>query len=287
MGTSGASPGPGCGVPFDPPWLNDITPPKPSDQMQPNDQGNDDRNSGDNQPTIPSLPPARIPPLAPRKRFSNARRMLTDFARTGNRGPFRKAMGHYSRDGMGGAHNVAHRMRVATGSAANLFGFLQASRERTDPAITAWVKSLTSRNANAQTVVDEIIRRIAPRGGSADETSCRESMAQAMLDLLENNPDVDLLNLRGNDIWTLIESFLGHEAFNRLCLDIGQVFENSDFSPRDRVMRINEMQDYLNAELFAQIEKLRQTTPNADSSQLQIILQSALQNTFLVYEGAL
>lgn len=188
---------------------------------------------------------------------------------------------------MGGARNAANRMRASTRSAANLFGVLQTAREGTDPAITKWVKSLTSRNADAPSIVDEIIRRVAPQGGSQDETACRDAMSKAMLDLLKNNPDVNLLNLTDNDIWTLIESFLSYEAFNRLCLDIGQVFENTDLSPRDSVMRMNEMQDYLNAEICSQIEKLRQTTPNAVSNQLQVILQSALQNTFLVYEGAL
>ena len=112
-------------------------------------------------------------------------------------------------------------------------------------------------------------------------------MAQAMEDLLTNDPDVDLLNLGDNDIWALIESFIGYEAFHRLCLDIGQVFEDSTLSPRDRVMRMNEMQDYLKAELYAQIEVLRTQTPNAGVGQLQSILKNALQNTFAVYEGSI
>ncbi|MFH1952386.1 MAG: Qat anti-phage system associated protein QatB [Pseudomonadota bacterium] len=290
MGTSASSNGPGSGVPFDPPWLDDIAPPQPGDEVQPDDHGNGDPGDVDQEggePQQPPQPPAKPPELAPPARFRNARRELGDFARTGNQESFQKAVGHYSRTGMGGARNAANRMRASTRSAANLFGVLQSAREGADPAINEWVTSLTGRNASAQDVVDEIIRRVAPNGGSPDETSCRESMAQAMEDLLEEDPNVDLLHLEDDDIWMLIESFLGHEAFNRLCLDIGQVFENSALSPRDRVTRMNEMQDYLKAELCAQIEELRQTTPNAASNQLQVVLQSALQNTFLVYEGSL
>jgi hypothetical protein len=255
--------------------------------VQPDDQGNGDGDPGSNQPEPPPQPSTKPPELAPPRRFYSARRELGNFARTGNQDSFRKAVGHYSRTGMGGASNAANRMRTSTRSAANLFGVLQSAREGADPAINEWVTSLTGRNASAQDIVDEIIRRVAPSGGSQDETSCRESMAQAMEDLLEEDPNVDLLHLEDDDIWTLTESFLGYEAFNRLCLDIGRVFESSDLSPRDRVTRMNEMQDYLKAELCAQVEELRQTKPNAASNQLQVVLQSALQNTFLVYEGAL
>jgi len=112
-------------------------------------------------------------------------------------------------------------------------------------------------------------------------------MAQAMQDLIAKDLNINLLNLSDNNIWSLIESFLGYEAFKRLCLDIGQTFEKSTLSPRDKVARMNEMHGYLEAEIYTQVEKLRQTNQNATSNQLNTILQDALKNTFLVYEGAL
>lgn len=271
MGTSGSSVGPGGGVPFDPPWLDDISLAQP----------------GDGQPTPPPEPPVKPPDVAPPRRFANARRALGEFARTGNEDAFRRAVGHYSRTGMGGARGAASRMRTSARSGANVFNILQSARERTDPAVNEWVESLTARNASAQKIADEIIRHATPTGSSQDEAACQQSMAQAMEDLLTDDPGVDLLNLDDDNIWALIESFLGYEAFHRLCLDIGQVFEDSALSPRDRVTRMNEMQDYLKAELRAQVEALRTETPNAGSGQLQSILQSALQNTFAVYEGSI
>ena len=273
MGTSGSSVGPVGGVPFDPPWLDDIETP------QPVDQGPDDSDSGNGQPGPPEV--------APPRRFANARRALGEFARTGSENAFKRAVGHYSRTGMGGARSAANRMRVSSRSGANVFNLLQSARERTDPAINEWVDSLAARTASAQEIADEIIRHATPTGGSQDEAACQQSMAQAMEDLLTDDPAVDLLNLGDDDIWGLIESFLGYEAFYRLCLDIGQVFEDSTLSPRDHVIRMNEMRDYLKAELRAQIEALRADTPNAASGQLQSILQSALQNTFAVYEGSI
>lgn len=281
MGTSASSHGPGSRVPFDPPWLDDITLTLPAEAVPEDDQ----KPSEPNEQPSPEIEQTET---APPRRFQNARMRLSDFARTGDQGSFRGAVGHYSRTGMGGARRTARRMRASTRSAANLFEFLQSTRDGTDPDINEWVASLSDRGAGAQEIVDEIIRRVAPQGGSPDETSLQDSMAQAMQDLLENQPDADLLHLEDGDIWFLIESFLGYEVFSRLCLDIGQVFENSNFSPLDRVMRMKEMRDYLKAEVIAQVERLRQAAPAAAmTSQLRTILQSALQNTFSVYEGSI
>lgn len=286
MGTSSSSTGPVGGVPFDPPWLDDIGNPQSDGGAQDDGQGNGDSQNVGQEGNGPQEP-AQPPDLAPPRRFRNARRELGVFARTGNQESFRKAIGHYSRTGMGGARNAASRMRASTRSAANFFGVLQSAREGSDPTINQWVSSLAKRHPSAQDVIDEIIRQVAPSGGNLDEASFRESMAQAMYDLMEEYPDIDLLHMGDDDIWTVIESFLGYEAFSRLCFDIGQIFESSTLSPRDRVTRMNEMQEYLKAELFAQIEELRKTTQNPPSEQLHALLQDAVQNTFLVYEGAI
>jgi hypothetical protein len=210
---------------------------------------------------------------------------MGSFAETGREGAFRKAAGHYSRAGMGGARNVARRLRGSAAAGAHVFSVLQAAREGTDPAINEWVASLAEGDATAREIAEEVIRRAMPRGGSQDEAASQESMAQALEDLLAENDEVDLLHLDDDNIWALVESFLGYEAFNRLCLDVGQVFERPGLSPLDRVERMNEMQDYLKADLGAQVERLREDTPNANSSQLQSILKRAVERTFTVYEG--
>jgi hypothetical protein len=188
---------------------------------------------------------------------------------------------------MGGAKRVANRMRASARFGSIAFGVLQSMRERTDPAINEWVDSLMARKASAQEIADEIAKRTMPSGGSQDESACQESMAQAMQDLLVKDPDVNLLNMDDDNIWGLIESFLGYEVFHRLSLDIGQVFENSALSPRERVARMKEMRDYIKAEVSAQVEALRSDSSTSTSSNLQSILQSALENTFFVYEESI
>lgn len=286
MGTSTSSNGPAGGVPFDPPWLDDIALPAAGDVSQPDDNTPIDDSGENAPPPSPQLPPEPLR-VAPARRFYGARRALGEFARTGQQDAFRRAVGHYSKTGMGGARNAARRMRTSTRTGSKAFNFLQASRDATDPAVNEWVASLTGRNAGPQEIANEIIRQVVPIGGSQDEAACQESMAQAIGDFLTDYPGVDLLHLDDDNIWTLIEYFLSYEAFHRLYLDIGQVFEDSALSPRVRVTRVNEMQNYLKAELQAQIGEARVEPSNVGSDKLQSILQNALQNTFVVYEGSI
>jgi hypothetical protein len=115
MGTSTSSAGPGGGVPFDPPWLDQI-----AGGGDPGDMNGDSDGDGEGDSTEPAArddaPPAGAS-HAPPRRFLAARRALKTFARTGDKGSFARAAGHYSKSGMGGAKKVAARMRTSSRSA--------------------------------------------------------------------------------------------------------------------------------------------------------------------------
>lgn len=288
MGTSGSSSGPGPRVPFNPPWLGDIETPQPGNGQPQDNQGLGDNGSGeDGRPQPPAERPAKPSEIAPPRRFGNARRALGEFVRTGSNDAFRSAVGHYSKTGMGGARSAANRMRTSARVGASTFAFLHAAREKTIPAINKWVDDLTARNASVQEIADSIVRNNTPSGGSQDEVSSQQSMALAIEDLLVKYPDINLMKLNDDNIWELIESFLGYEAFYRLSLDIGQVFEDYSIIPRIRVTRLNEMRNYLKAELSVQVEALRRDKNHATFDQLQSLLQKAIENTFIVYEEEL
>lgn len=224
MGTSASSKGPGPNVPFDPPWLDVINPPPNvtivpllPDVVNPHTPVSttplEPQPIDTEGPAVPSpAEPRQCPPepasIAPPRRFSSAKRLLTDFVKTGRRDSFEKAAGHYSRTGMGGTRNLAHRMRTATTTGANAISLLRSARDGNDPSVNDWVTSLTSRNASVHEIAHSIIQRIVPLGGSQDELACQDSMAQALQDLIAENENVDLLHLSDSDIWRLIESFL-------------------------------------------------------------------------------
>ena len=279
MGTSSSSSGPGSGVPFDPPWLSSVT----SEIGSPLEQISGDPSQSEQNPqqTVTTTQPVEV---APPRRFGTARRYLGEYASSGDRGALKKALGSYSRKGMGGALKVASRMRTSTAAGAGLFNFLQGVRDSTETQVRDWVNQLTSKNLSANEVADEIIDQLMSTGGSLEEESCRDSMAQAMSELLTINPDVDLLNMDNDSIWTVVELFMANEAFNRLILDIGQIFESDRYSPSEAVSRMNDMQEYLKSEISAQIQELRTDASSPTKAEMNNLLQIAIKITFEVFE---
>lgn len=277
MGTSSSSSGPKSGVSFDPPWLNSVA----SELGSPLEQISGEQVVQSPQQTEPAKQPLGI---APPGRFGNARRYLGEYVKTGDRGSLRKALGNYSRKGMGGASNVANRMRASTSAGAGLFNFLQGIRDSSDTKVRDWVNQLSAKNLSAYEIADEIINQIVSTGGSPEEESCKDSMNQAISELLTIYPDVDLLAMGNDSIWTVMELFIANEAFNRLNFDIGQLFESAKYSPREAVYRMNDMREYLKSEISAQIQDLRTDISNPTTEELNKLLQSALTRTFEIFE---
>ena len=269
MGTSTSSGGPKGGSPLDPPWLNDIL------------QG-----AGGGAPNSEGEPPAQAGPLgtAPPRRYRDARRELGRYIETGDRGSLGKALGHYSSRGSGGAAAVASRMRLTTNAGANLFSMLSAAANRSTPAISLWVDALRKSGATSDEVASAIVRELSLPGGSVDEESMRDSMAVALSELMQANPDIDLLSLGQDDIWSLIGLFLATAVVNRVCFDIGQALERSNVEPVIAVQREREMREFIKSEVKAALRDLRAENPNPSRTQMERLMQEAIQTTFQVFE---
>lgn len=280
MGTSSSSSGPSGGVSFDPPWLNSIA----AELGNPVEQITGESVPQTQSPQRVINPPPAASDLAPKRRFGNARRHLGVYASSGDRTSLQKALKLYSQKGMGGASRVAKRMQSSTSAGAGLYSFFQGIRDSADPHIREWVHQLTSKNYSAFEIADKIIDLIISTGGSLDEESCRDSMAQALSELLERNPEENLLSLGDDSIWTVLENFLANEAFNRICLDIGQLFEGDRIPPKEAVSRMNGIREYLQAEISAQLQALRVGVSEPTKTDLNVLLQSAIRLTFEVFE---
>lgn len=287
MGTSTSSSGPGAGVSLDPPWLDDLVPAAGGEKSEaaPRDEPSVPADSGDEEGQ--GKPEEAKPAVAPPRRFAAARRDLGTFIRSGDTDRLARAIGHYSRTGMGGAATAASRMRASTSAGASLVSFLQAARDGTDARVASWVQNLLALNPSSDDVADAIVQALAPPGGSADEESLRDSMALAISELITLQPDVELLHMSDSDTWTLLQLFLGHEVCNRLQFDIGQFFESSRIDPALGVKRELEMRDFVKNEVGVQLTALRANTPNPTKQQLDALVQDAVRMTFEVYEGVL
>lgn len=273
MGTSTSSMGPGSGISLDPPWL---------DEVVSNIGGGSSVPLGDDEPL---LSPSELSGTAPPARYGDARREFGKYAKNGNNQHLGNALGHYSRRGNGGARALAGRMRASTHAGAALFSFLNAVSQRTSPEAARWVDNLRINTPSADDVVDAVIRELAPPGGSADEESFRDSMGLALSALVKDDPTVDPLSMRVDDIWELMKGFLATEVANRVCFDLGPVFESAQIDVTTVVMRERQMRLFIKNELGMHVDLLRGTNENPTRGQLDSILQETLTMTFELFEA--
>ena len=89
--------------------------------------------------------------------------------------------------------------------------------------------------------------------------------------------------MNNDSIWNLIELFITSEVFNRINLDIGQLFESNKYTPQEAVSRMNDIQAYVKSEISVQIQKVR-TNDDCTIEEINNLLQSAIKNTFTVFE---
>ena len=128
------------------------------------------------------------------------------------------------------------------------------------------------------------LTNVCPRGGSLDEESCQTSVHSALSDFLDKNPSVDMSNLSDDNLWVLTTYYLGHEAFNLIQIDIGQSFESKQVGLSERMARLRGMRDYIEAEISTQLNALRSNTSDQSTKALQTIMNTAIKNTFHVFE---
>ena len=112
-------------------------------------------------------------------------------------------------------------------------------------------------------------------------------MALALSELVMVDASIDLLAMGIDNIWELMKGYLATEAANRVCFDLGPVFEGAQIEPRTAVIREREMRRFIKHEIGLHVDMLRGTSANPTRAQLDSILQEALKMTFELFEADL
>ncbi|MDM3330578.1 MULTISPECIES: Qat anti-phage system associated protein QatB [Citrobacter] len=286
MGTSTSSSGSGANVPFIPPWENklqslpigsgEISYPPPDDKVE--EEPVDTPDVADHE---------SLDGIAPPRRYANARRELRNYAESSEKSHFRKAVGSFSKVGSGGAKKTARKMKTSTRAATNLLSLLVSLRDGNNESVNNWAQKLLKSKPSASEIIDAIISETTTSGGTVDEESIKNSMSFALSELIKKDENIDLFSMSDNNIWNLIELYLSNEVKNKLIHEIGQLFEGSKNIPSSSMKNINMMRQYLQSEISEQLSELRKGISNPSTKQFQKIMDKALENTFIVYEGAL
>lgn len=270
MGTSMSHGGPKSGVLFDPPWLDEIND-NPKVPEVPKQETHE--------PIVPQL-------LAPPARFKNARKYLGEYIKGGSNDSLKKALGHYSHTGMGGARNVAKRMRHSASIASKLYSVFSLLREGNEPTLSSIIIKYRTETTDLYGMIEAIARYVCGDGGSLDETSPIKSVSLALSDLLNKDPAIDITNLSDDYVWSLISSFLSYEAFNRVQLDLGKNSKENKIPIDDRITRLKYMREYLESEISTQINTIRGKITEKNPTDLRSVMMTAIERTFKVFEVA-
>jgi hypothetical protein len=118
--------------------------------------------------------------------------------------------------GMGGPRRAAATMRATAQGAGQLGQFLASARDATDPRVVDWVHRVRAQNLSANDLVLEVVKEVLPNTGSVDEESIRNAAAEALGQLYEVAPEVDIFNLTDAQIGDLIGYIVANDLCNRV-----------------------------------------------------------------------
>lgn len=283
MGTSQSSSGSPSGVPMVPPWVPDIPlPPTPAEGAPP------DAAPEPGDATPPASPPAepRQPiPIAPSRRFVGANRNLGDYARSGDGASMRRGLGQYVKKGYGGSATATRRMGGTAQTAQALYSALSggqgnpatATGSPLDPALTA--------GRSADEVMDAVVEAVRPVDGTQDAEASRTSIKDALSEVLNQFPDADLLNLQPEQREFAVERFVAGDVFRRIDLDIGRTIREKAPNAATGLGRLKEVREYVREAVSASFRQLRETGQRLAAGRITQIVQSAIRETFQVFEG--
>lgn len=287
MGTSTSSKGGGSRSPFDPEWLSppeggagggDAAPggdgdgddgAPPADGGETNAEGQGEAADG------ADLGAAQ----APDRRFAPARTSMSAFLGGSGRDALRGATKSMVSKGMGGPRRAAATMRATAQGAGQLGQFLAAARDASDARIVDWVQRVRAGNLSANDLVLEVVKEVLPSTGSVDEESIRNAAAEALGQLYETAPNIDIFNLTDVQIAKLIGYIVANDLCNRVDLQLGQTYEKLKFDAREIQMYRNDIKEYVNAQVRVVLD--RQGPRGVDHQRLASEVLAATLEVFV------
>jgi len=274
MGTSQSSNGPGSKLPIVPPWVPDPE----------NVDDRDEKETNDNQQELSNQNLSTIEPLAPRGRFGSSRRSLNTYAKTGEKADMHRGIGQYIRSGYGGAKTATRRFGGTVSTAGTLYNALSqldSNRSKTPDDIIDY-NSLVG--CSAKEIIDTIVEVVQPIDGTLDSEARKRSINDSLSELLINNQDTDLLNLKEEDIEFVMERFISNEVFKRFQLDQGRTIQDNASSPTTAVSRLKEIREYIRETISASFRRLKNSGRTLNTRSVQNLVYATLNESFEVFE---
>ena len=264
MGTSTSSSGGKTGSPFDPEWLE-----QEAGNTHLGDDVTDDASQKEE---------TQSQELAPDRRFLPARAKLGKYLSGDGRDALRGATKSMINKGMGGAARANNTMRGVAQGVGRLGDFLAAVRDSTDHHIINWVQRVRSQNLSASDLALDLIKEVMPDTGSVDDESLRNATADALAQLYEQDPNVDIFQLTDQQINAVIGFTIANEICNRMDLQLGQTYEKLKYPPQQIQVLRNDIKEWVHGEVQRILEVLV-----AQKLDPQVLAKSVLKTALEVF----
>ena len=278
MGTSTSSSGGKGGSPFDPEWL---TPDVSADGNDSGEAEASESEGGDDAAENPAdnsgqSEAGQEEMNAPSRRFAAARTQMSAYLAGGGRESLRSATKSMVNKGMGGPRRAASTMRGTAKGAGALGQFLASARDRSDARVTDWVDRARQGNLSADDLILELVKEVLPDTGSTDDESLRNAAAEALGQLYELNPSIDIFALTDSQIHDVMAITIASDVCNRMDLQLGQTYERLKYSPQQVQLYRKDVREYVQSEVRVIME--RRGAARHDPKRLAYeLLQSTLE----------
>lgn len=282
MGTSKSSSGSPSNVPMVPPWVPDPdvdepdNTPEDSDQSEP-DNEESDRDDSKEQDKVEKLDS----PIAPRGRFGGTRTSLGDFGSSGDRDSLRRGVGRYVSGGLGGSGTAVRRFGGTASTANSLYGALGGASSGQSTAVD---RALLA-GKSAREIIDTVIEAVCPVDGTQDTESSRNSINDALTELLQRHPDADILDLSEDQREFVVESYVSMDVYRRFVLDVGNAIRDKAPNASTALSRLKQAREYIREHIVASFRKLREAGTRLSGSRVSRVVARSLKEAFDVFSG--
>ena len=141
---------------------------------------------------------------------------------------------------------------------------------------------MTGRSADE--IMDAVVEAVRTVDGTQDTEASRSAIKDALAEALTRFPYADLLNLEEQQREFVIERYVTADVFRRFDLDLGKTIRYKATSAATGLGRLKEIRDYIRETVAASFRKLRNAGQQMVVGRITQIVQSALNETFQVFE---
>jgi len=183
---------------------------------------------------------------------------------------------------LGGSATATRRFASTARTAQSLYGALGGGTAEGEPRS---VDARLTESESAREAIAVVVEIACPVDGTQDAEASRQSINDALSELLKRFPDADLLNLSEAERSFVIERFVGMDVFRRFVLDVGSAIQSKAASATVAVARLKEAREFIRETVAASFKKLRDQGQRLSGKSITQTVQRVLRDALDVFSG--